>query len=129
MVFSTPSQMHPYSFIIMEISFFTCSYTWIIENPIAQVQCFIDILARIFNLKDLITLHYFLRVEAISCSAGLCLSQQKYILDLLVKTNMHATYTVSTPLALSDSLTLRDGSYATLYLHAIGSINIYPLLV
>ncbi|KAK0579771.1 hypothetical protein LWI29_031125 [Acer saccharum] len=54
----------------------------------SQVHDFIATLAHWFSLKDLGQLSFFLGVEAHRSPRGLYLSQQQYICDLLVKTNM-----------------------------------------
>ena len=49
---------------------------------------FIHSFAHRFSLKDLGPLSYFLGVEASVTKLGLFLSQEKYICDILQKTNM-----------------------------------------
>nr|KYP66595.1 hypothetical protein KK1_012892 [Cajanus cajan] len=64
------------------------------------VQHVISALNKIFPLKDLGELHYFLGIEAKSLSDGkLLLSQSKYASDLLHKLNMQDAKSVKTPLA------------------------------
>lgn len=75
---------------------------------------------------------FFLDVEVLSTPTGLFLSQQKYIRDLLNRTNMAGAKEVSTPLSTSGSLTLHDGSSstdATDYRSVIGPFNILLLHV
>ncbi|CAA7014904.1 unnamed protein product [Microthlaspi erraticum] len=74
------------------------------------VAHFINALANRFSLKDPADLHYFLGIEAIRTPKGLHLMQRKYILDLLVKTNMVDAKPVLTPLAPHPRLILHDGS-------------------
>lgn len=59
-----------------------------------------------FSLKDLGELSYFLGMEANRTSAGLHLTQTKYITDLLRKTKMAKVKPVVTPMSSSQSLTL-----------------------
>ncbi|KAL6333419.1 hypothetical protein AAG906_028604 [Vitis piasezkii] len=59
-----------------------------------------------FALKDLGLVKDFLRFEALRTTAGLHLTQSKYTVDLLTRTNMHSTKPIPTPMS------------ATLKLHA-----------
>ncbi|KAJ9544050.1 hypothetical protein OSB04_023757 [Centaurea solstitialis] len=64
-----------------------------------------------FSLKDLGLLLYFLGVECIPYSHGLLLSQQKYITDVLKKTQMSECQPLSTSITCSENLTL-TGAFA-----------------
>jgi len=78
-----------------------------------------------FALKDLGPLHFFLGVEATWSSDGLHLSQQRYILDILKKTNMELAKPVATPMSSSTILNKFEGSTitdTTLYRSTIGSL-------
>jgi len=55
-------------------------------------------------------LHYFLGVEVISIQHGLFLSQQKYICDLLTRTQMDGAKKIKTLLTTKDFLQLNNGS-------------------
>jgi len=58
-------------------------------NSQTAIQLLIASLSQHFGLKNLGRLHYFLGVEAHwTTDGGLHLSQTKYIIDLLQKTNM-----------------------------------------
>jgi hypothetical protein len=61
-------------------------------------------LRQTFPIKDLGHLGYFLGIEVKHQRGSLHLSQQKYISDLLARTNMTEAKTVSTPMAVSDKL-------------------------
>ena len=74
------------------------------------VQQFVTLLSQQFSLKDLGQLSYFLGVEVISHPHGLLLSQRRYILDLLARTNMMEAKPVLTPLPTSPPITLHTGS-------------------
>ena len=74
------------------------------------VQQFVTLLSQQFSLKDLGQLSYFLGVEVISHLHGLLLSQRRYILDLLARTNMMEAKPVLTPLPTSPPITLHTGS-------------------
>jgi hypothetical protein len=62
-----------------------------------------------FSLKDMGLLHYFLGVEVIPTTAGLFLSQHKYVRDILETQNMASAKEISTPLSTTQSLHLLDG--------------------
>ena len=62
-----------------------------------------------FAIKNLGPLHFFLGMEAIPTSEGLILSQQRYILDLLRKSNMSDAKPVKTPMSTAHSLSLFSG--------------------
>jgi hypothetical protein len=83
-----------------------------------------------FALKDLGPLHFFLGVEATWHSDGLHLSQQRYINDILTKTNMVLVKPVSTPMAASTILSRFEGSTMTdtaLYRSTVGSLQYLSL--
>ncbi|XP_070667888.1 uncharacterized protein [Malus domestica] len=60
----------------------------IIGNDSLAIQQVIQSLTYEFDIKDLGPLHYFLGIQISSTANGLFLSQQKYVNDLLVKTEM-----------------------------------------
>ncbi|TXG71321.1 hypothetical protein EZV62_006256 [Acer yangbiense] len=102
----------------------------IIVTGSSPVHEFIQSLARRFSLKDLGPLSYFLGVEALTTSTGLFLSQRKYIRDLLHKTHMLDANVASTPLSVTDSLVLHDGSPLTdptQYRQIVGSMQYLSL--
>jgi len=70
----------------------------------AAISQLISVLHFSFALKDLGPLHYFLGVEATWHEDGLYLSQQRYIHDILTKTNMLLVKPVSTPMSASTTL-------------------------
>ena len=79
-------------------------------NSTTLFDKFIVSLAQRFSLKDLGALHFFLGVEAFPTANGLFLSQQKYICDLLHRTNMLESKEVSHPMSSSEQLKLQDGT-------------------
>ena len=81
----------------------------IIGTSSKQAQRVIISLAHHFSLKDLGALKYFRRVEIISTSSSLFLSQYKYIHDLLAKTNMFGATAISTPFSVIVSFLLHNG--------------------
>jgi hypothetical protein len=66
-----------------------------------------------FAIKDLGPLHYFLGMEATFTSDGIILLQQRYILDLLRKSNMLEAKPVKTPMSTAHALTLLSGDTLT----------------
>jgi hypothetical protein len=66
-----------------------------------------------FDIKDLGPLHYFLGMEATSTRDGLILSQQRYILDLLQKSNMSEAKPIKTPMSTAHALSLLSGDPLT----------------
>jgi Reverse transcriptase (RNA-dependent DNA polymerase) len=64
-----------------------------------QVQTYITLLGWQFAIRDMDNLHYFLGVEATTTSNGLCLTQTKYLFDLLKRTNMLNSKSCSSPIA------------------------------
>jgi len=83
-----------------------------------------------FALKDLGRLNFFLGVEATWHPDGLHLSQQRYIHDLLTKTNMLLAKPISTPLSASTTLSRFEGSTVTdptSYRSTVGSLQYLSL--
>ena len=78
--------------------------------PSTHVNEFISSLAHRFSLKDLCPLSYFLGVETSMTKLRLFVSQEKYILDLLQKTNMLEAKELTIPLSYTETLRLHDGS-------------------
>ena len=50
-----------------------------------------------FEVKDLEQMRYFLGIEVARTKEGICLSQRKYVLDLLTETRMMGCKVASTP--------------------------------
>jgi hypothetical protein len=83
-----------------------------------------------FPIKDLGRINYFLGVEVIHAPHGLFLSQRKYILDLLQKTNMLTAKTVTSPMSSSTTLSRFDGEAfddPSLYRSIVGSLQYLSL--
>lgn len=68
----------------------------------SHIQSFITTLATKFSLKDLGSLSYFLGVEVLPHPKRILLSQSKYILDILSRTNMAECKPISTPITCSE---------------------------
>ena len=82
-------------------------------------------LSQHFEMKDLGTFSYFLKLEVTSSSDGYYLSQAKYASDLLSKAGITDNKTVSTPLEYNAKFTPLDGeriSNATHYRQLVGSL-------
>jgi hypothetical protein len=85
-----------------------------------------------FAVKDLGTLNYFLGIEVHHTSHGLLLTQQKYIKDLMTRTNMAAAKGVSTPMLPSDKLSLNgdeplSAEDTTRYRSVVGALQYLSL--
>jgi hypothetical protein len=65
----------------------------------AAIPDLLQLLNADFAVKDLGDLHYFLGVEVLKLNSGLLLSQRRYIMDLLKKTNMHEAKPITSPMA------------------------------
>lgn len=75
----------------------------------SQISSFITQLANHFSFKDLGNLSYCLGIEVLPYKDGLFLSQSKYILDLLAKSNMSDSKPASTLVSTSVHLNTIDG--------------------
>ncbi|KAL5703600.1 hypothetical protein ACHQM5_022129 [Ranunculus cassubicifolius] len=89
---------------------------------------FISTLGHEFEIKDLGPLHYFLGIEVTSTSprTGLHLSQTKYVVDLLRRTNMLECKPCHTPISAKSQLSITDGlplSDPTEYRQIVGSLQ------
>ncbi|KAI5337597.1 hypothetical protein L3X38_016868 [Prunus dulcis] len=91
------------------------------SNP-SQLFAFIHALSIEFKVKDLGRLYYFLGIEVSHLKDSIHLTQNKYTLDLLWKSNLLECKPVSTPLASQTSASCTDGSPLT-------DPTLYPQLV
>jgi histone deacetylase 1/2 len=85
-----------------------------------------------FALKDLGELHYFLGIEVKKVHDGIILSQEKYANDLLSRVNMKLCKSVTTPLSLSEKLSLYEGEAlssddSTRYRSIVGALQYMTL--
>ncbi|KAM2637579.1 hypothetical protein EV1_022054 [Malus domestica] len=78
-------------------------------NNNAHLSQFITQLGTHFAMKDLGPLHYFLGMEVSRTPSAFYLTQSKYILELLQKTNMADAKPISTPVPSGKRLSLYDG--------------------
>ncbi|GMI95461.1 cysteine-rich RLK (RECEPTOR-like protein kinase) 8 [Hibiscus trionum] len=79
-------------------------------NNLSSIQVVIDEMNRVFSLKDLGVLSYFLGIEITYVANGFVLSQQKYIRDLLHRCGMESANGLPTPMISNCHLSLNDGS-------------------
>ncbi|CAN6710824.1 unnamed protein product [Malus baccata var. baccata] len=90
---------------------------------IAQV---ISDLTKEFDLKDMGSLHYFLGIQISRTTDGLFLSQEKYIKDLLQKTDMSYSNPCATPCLPYNRLLKDDGepfNNPSLYKNIVGALQ------
>jgi Reverse transcriptase (RNA-dependent DNA polymerase) len=62
-----------------------------------------------FVIKDLGSLHYFLSIKVLSNSRDIHLCQQKYVCDLLKRTNMYESKSSPSPIIINNSLFKFEG--------------------
>lgn len=97
----------------------TGSNSTIIDSTIASLK-------KSFVVKELGDLHFFLSVEATQIVEGLYLTERKYNVDFLKRSNMDKTKPCSTPMASTCHLTASDGppfADAGLYRSIVGSMQ------
>lgn len=90
------------------------------------IDMLISSLASQFDMKDLGPLHFFLGMEVSRSSNELVLTQTKYALELLHRTNMLAAKPLSTPAPFGFKLYQFDGdplSDATTYRSIVGALQ------
>ncbi|VVA17220.1 Hypothetical predicted protein, partial [Prunus dulcis] len=78
-------------------------------NP-SQLSTFIHALGIEYEVKDLRRLNYFLGIKVSHLKGSVHLTQNKYTLDLLRKSNLLDYKPVSTPMASRTSTSSTDGS-------------------
>ena len=99
-------------------------------NSQQHITRFIASLSHRFSLKDLGDLTYFLGIECTRTASGLHLTQERYIADLLHRTNMKNAKSVATPLCSTSNLTLLTGTPlddASEYRSVVGSLQYLSL--
>uniref|UniRef100_A0A2N9H9G4 Reverse transcriptase Ty1/copia-type domain-containing protein n=1 Tax=Fagus sylvatica TaxID=28930 RepID=A0A2N9H9G4_FAGSY len=101
----------------------TSSSSLAIDNLLSSLQ-------HDFAVKNLGSLHYFLGIEVIRNTAGILLSQKRYILDILTRTHMLEAKPVSSPMASSTSLSAHEGEPfpdQTLFRSTVGALQYLSL--
>lgn len=102
----------------MDVIIVTGTNSFVIVDIIITLQNY-------FIVKDLGHLYFFLGIEVYRHASGLFLSQAQYISNLLVKTNMHNSKPITTPMSLSLKLSVFDGvsfEDPILYRSVVGSL-------
>jgi hypothetical protein len=102
----------------------------IVSSIPSAVDELLQLLCIDFAVKDLGNLYYFLGVEVLPVKAGLLLSQQRYIRDLLHKTNMQDVKPVTSPMSSSSVLSAFTGDLMedpSLYRSTVGSLQYLSL--
>ncbi|CAN6699168.1 unnamed protein product [Malus baccata var. baccata] len=92
----------------------------------ASIQQVITALHTEFDIKDLGDLHYFLGIQISRTATGLFLSQSKYVLDILTKTEMIDAKPCDTPCLPYTRLLKDDGdpyTNPTLYRSVVGALQ------
>lgn len=98
----------------------------VIGNNSQSVQDLISTLAATFALKNLGDLNHFMGIEVKRTTAGIHLSQKRYILELLEKAQLIDSKPVSTPMAPRVVVSQHDGDNfldPTLYKTLVGSLQ------
>ncbi|XP_023759681.1 uncharacterized mitochondrial protein AtMg00810-like [Lactuca sativa] len=95
-----------------------CTDATLIHNFIKQLH-------KVFSLKDLGDLHYFLGIQITHQASAVTLSQTNYIKEILHKTKMQDAASVSTPADCQTKLTLEGEAFseAKLYRQVVGSLQ------
>ena len=78
-------------------------------NNSKRLQQFTKRLNKVFALKDLKELNYFLGIEVYRDATGMYLSQGKYVSELLKKFNMTHLKSCPTPMSTGKTLSISDG--------------------
>jgi hypothetical protein len=90
------------------------------------VNDFIQSLSSEFPIKNLGYLSFFLGIEVHYSASGLHLSQQRYIIDILQRTNMHHAKPISSPMSATGPLSKLDGismDDQTVYRSTVGALQ------
>ena len=77
-----------------------------------------------FALNDLGDLHYFLGIEVNRVQDGIILSQGKYAVDVLKRVGMSECKAVTTPLPVSEKLSMKEIHSDQLILHSIEVLSV-----
>ncbi|KAL3838972.1 hypothetical protein ACJIZ3_023563 [Penstemon smallii] len=92
----------------------------------SAIETLTSLLSKNFPVRNLGGLHYFLGLECSRSSSGLLISQKKYILDLLRRTNMADCKPINSPMATNTRHTAYDSpsfDNPTLYRSVVGSLQ------
>lgn len=95
-------------------------------NNTTFLKNFVSKLNTLFSLKDLGPVYYFLGLEITRSNGVFCLSQSKYIVDLLTKFGLQDCAPVDTPMVTGKQFSKADGiplKDVTLYRRMVGSLQ------
>jgi hypothetical protein len=81
----------------------------ITSSTLYGITSLLQLLQVDFAIKDLSPFHFFLGMEAISTPNELILSQQRYILDVFLKSNMSDVKPIKSPMPSTHTLSLLSG--------------------
>ncbi|CAN6702167.1 unnamed protein product [Malus baccata var. baccata] len=98
----------------------------ITRSATSAIQHVITDLTKEFDIKDLGSLHFFLGIQIFRSSKGLFLSQEKYVIDLLKKTEMMDAKPASTLCLPYNRLLKEDGhpfNNPSLYRSVVGALQ------
>ena len=95
-------QVIAYLLLYMDDIVFTSNFTYFLDNLIIQLR-------KVFDLKDLGTLHYFLGLQVSRTSDVLHITQSKYASNLLVKHHMVDSKPTKIPCRPNIRLSLHEG--------------------
>lgn len=90
---------------------FLCLFTWMILSQYEKftlIQSFVYKLHRVFPLKDLSNLNYFLGNEVVSSPTSLFVTQHKYLTSLIDHVELFDSKPVSTLMVLGGQLSKSD---------------------
>lgn len=96
------------------------------SDDVTSIQDLKSHLHRIFSIKDLGYLHYFLGIEVNYTPIGIILTQRKFIKDLLIFSGISEQKRVVTPLPLNIKLLADKGPLyidPTYYRSLVGKLN------
>ncbi|WVZ48786.1 hypothetical protein U9M48_000195 [Paspalum notatum var. saurae] len=104
----------------------------VVSSSTQAVQALLDDLRADFALKDLGQLNYFLGIEVKRIKDGIFMSQEKYASDVIKRVGMTGCKVASTPLAVSDKLTIGSGTLlgavdATRFRSIVGALQYLTL--
>ncbi|XP_019246487.1 PREDICTED: uncharacterized protein LOC109226143 [Nicotiana attenuata] len=99
------------------------------SNHSSLINILIQLISSKFAMKDMGDLHYFLGIKATLTKDGLFLSQHKYALDILQRTNVLAARPLNTPLSQKHALHDPTGALvdASEYRSIVGALQYLTL--
>lgn len=95
-------------------------------NNSVEISSLKSHLDRVFGIKDLGILHYFLGIEVNYVHEGIFLTQQKFTTDLLKDCSIYVSKSAATPLPLNLKLNMINGPFLDdpeMYRSMVGKLN------